>query len=797
MSQNLRSGRLLKSPLAAAIAAAIGTACISSPLLAQQAESVGASALEEIIVTASRRATTVQDSPINVQAYSGAMLESQRLDNLTELSRWVPGLTVVDQGARASDLMTARGLNVQSLNASDYLDNSSGGTVQTYLGDIPLYVDLKLHDIDRVEVLLGPQGTLYGASTLGGAVRYIPRAPDPTTYTVEAKADLYGLAHSNGTGNETDFAVNIPLVRDKLAFRASAERLDDPGFIDYPYLVRNPGVSNPQPDFNNPANVAANLRRVDDADFEKTLSGRLALGWNVSDKVTATFNYYHQDQNVGARTINNSAAFGTGKYESGQRFLEPNDRTTDLLSAEVVADLGFATLTSATGVSDFDELGQRDQTDLLLEFQYGYEQFPSFAAYTRETGKEHRLNEEIRLVSNGKGPWSWIGGLFYNRYEVDESSEEFTPGYPAFVNVSLPTGDLEYRQLTHDRLTERAAFGEVGYGFRPKWTLTLGGRFYGYRTEQHVSYEVPYVNFADSNGNGADDSGFLGKVNLAYRYSSRLLGYMTVSQGYRIGGVNDVPACVLPLDPQVQNVCAMPNEVLIKPDRTTNYELGVHADWRDGRLRLNADVFDVDWQNIQTLGVTQNGGQVITVNGGGARSRGVEVAMQATTQGPWSFTASYTYDQAELTTNAPGLLDHMVGGVLESVDAMAGDRLPGTPEQQGSVSVGYLRPLASGLMLNANYGVTATSDVLTKVGGRADGERLGGYAVHSASVGIGRGQWTADLYADNLFDKFAETGVRVDPSHIVDINGFASRRYFTYVLRPRTVGVQFRYRLGW
>ncbi len=787
MSQNPRSGRPMRSPLAAAIAAAIGSACISSPLLAQQAEGAGGSALEEIVVTASRRATTVQDAPFNIQAYSGNMLESQRLDNLTQLARWVPGLTVVGEGPRAADLMTVRGLNVQSLNASDYLDNSSGGTVQTYLGDIPLYVDLKLHDIDRVEVLLGPQGTLYGASTLGGAVRYIPKAPDPTEFAVEAKADLYSLAHSSGAGNETDFAVNVPLVSDKLAFRASAERLDDPGFIDYPYLVRDAGVSNPQPDFSNPADVAANLRRVNDADFEKTLSGRLALLWNASDNVTATFNYYHQDQNVGARTINNRQAFGTGKYESGQRFLEPNDRTTDLVSAEIVADLGFATLTSATGVSDFDEHGQRDQTDLLLEFQYGYEQFPEFAAYTREANQEHRVNEEIRLVSKGKGPWSWIGGLFYNRFRIDESSQEFTPGYPAFAGISVPTGDLEYRQLTHDRLTERAAFGEVGYAFRPKWTLTLGGRLFGYRVEQAVSYEVPYADWADSNGNSADDHGTLGKVNLAYRYSPKLLGYLTVSQGYRIGGVNDVPPCVLPVD--AQNVCALPNEVLIKPDRTTNYELGVHTDWREGRLRLNADIFDIDWQDIQTRGTTQYGGAVITVNGGGARSRGVEVALQAATQGPWSFSASYAYDQAELTTNAPGLVDGQ--------DAFAGDRLAGTPEQQGSVSVNYSRPLASGLMLNATYGLTATSDVLTKVGQRANGERLGGFAVHSASVGVGRGQWTANVYADNLTDKFAETGVRGDPTDIVDVSGFTSRRYFRYVLRPRTVGVQFRYRLGW
>lgn len=784
------------SPLAAAVAAAIGSSWVASPALAQGREDgpVASPAVEEILVTATRRATTVQDTPFNIQALGGDMLEQQRLSNLTELSRWVPGLTVVDQGPRASDLMTVRGLNVASLDASEFLDNSSGGTVQTYLGDVPIYLDLKLRDVDRVEVLMGPQGTLYGASTLAGAVRYIPRPPDARDFSIDAKGNLYGLAHSEGTGYGTDLAVNVPILRDKLALRVSLLRLDDPGFIDYPYLVREAGVSDPQPDLDDPAAVAANLRRENDADWEQTTSSRVSLLWNATDAVKLTFNYYHQDQDVGGRTVNHRESFGTGKYESAHRFLEPNDRQTDLVSAEVVADLGFAELTSATGVSDYDQLGQRDQTDLLLDFEAGYELFPSFAAYTRETATERRVNEEIRLVSKDTGRWGWIGGLFYNRYELDASSEEFTPGTPEFFGVSFPTGDLEYRQITRDELTEKALFGEVTYGFAPNWDLTLGGRFFDYDTDQFLSFDIPFADVAnDSSSNSADDDGFLGKFNLAYRYAGASLAYFTVSQGYRIGGVNLVSPCPDPVpDGGPQTVCAMPDEILIKPDRTTNYELGWKTAWREGRLRLDADVFNVDWEDIQTLGTTQYGSVFITVNGGRARSRGVELALQALTAGPWSFRTTYAYTQAELTSDAPGL----IGGREGREDGRAGDRLPGTPEQQGSFLATYSRPLRNGLSLTATYGLTATSDVLTKVGGRNGGERLGGYTIHSASIGIAREQWSANLYADNLTDKYAETGVRLDPSYITNINGFDSRRYFRNVLRPRTAGIEFRYRLG-
>src|SRR5690606_4424348 len=129
------------------------------------------------------------------------------------------------------------------LNAGEFLGNTSGETVASYLGDIPLYVDFKMKDLERVEVLIGPQGTLYGAGTLGGAVRYIPRAPDTENVAFSAHGSLFSLAHSDGTGYDADFSVNVPIIEGKLAFRAALAYLDDPGFIDYSYVVREPGVS--------------------------------------------------------------------------------------------------------------------------------------------------------------------------------------------------------------------------------------------------------------------------------------------------------------------------------------------------------------------------------------------------------------------------------------------------------------------------------------------------------------------------------------------------------------------------
>jgi len=809
---------MMKSPVAAAVSAVLAQAAL---LHSQAAFAADAADELEVIVTATRRAEDIHDVPLNIAALGGGQLEAQGAFDLAEMGRLVPGLFVVDQGPRASNRIVVRGLNATSLGGTEALGNSGGDTVATYVGEIPLFVDLKPVDMERVEVLLGPQGTLYGAGTLAGAIRYIPNRPQFDETTLGLRGDAYGLSESDGIGGKGGFTVNVPFS-DTLAFRASVEYLDDPGFIDYGYVVREGGVSDAEPDFSDPAAVAANLRREEDADYEQTLYARAALRWRPSDIIDATLTYYYQDQEVGGRSLNNVESFGTGRYESGARYLEPNDRTNQLGSLEVTADLGFAELTSATGVSKFEDDGQRDQTDLLITLEYGYEAFPQFSAFTHEEGEEKTYTQEFRLVSKNEGPLGWIAGAFYNKFESDDRSSEFTPNFSEWVVAGaggqVRPDALEYYSVDTTDRTEKALYGELSYDLTAKWQVVVGGRYYKYDldTKSAVDFPLLYTTIVGDRGpddivlnfenGGQEDSGSLFKFNTSYDFNDDVMGYLTVSEGYRIGNSNGLPECPEDIN-DAQNACATPDELEFSPDQTTNYEVGFHTRWFDQRLTLNAALYYIDWKDPQVSSSSLVGAIPITKNGKGAESKGFELSFAAEITERFSVNGSYAYTRARLTELAPSLLTTIVDPpdpaegnfITQYVDGQDGDRLPGSPEQQGTLYFKYDLPLANGWAVDLNYGLAAIGDVLTRTGGRASGETLPGFAISQAWATLkATDQWSLSLYADNLFDKYAVTGARSTPLYnktVSDENGdpVRVRSYSHDVLRPREIGLRFTY----
>ncbi|OAN57916.1 TonB-dependent receptor [Sphingobium sp. TCM1] len=770
----------------------ISGAAAAMPAMAQTA--AAADEGDVIVVTGTRRSTTLMETPINISAVGAEELAAQRIDDIRDIAAFTPGITITDTGPRGAGTIIMRGLSADDSSAGG---NNSDNAIGIYLGDVPLYTDYKLIDLERVETLLGPQGTLYGLGTLAGAVRYIPNRPDPTKFSGEAYGRLYDVAHSKGVGYVGYGVLNLPIVQDAIAFRTVTGYYYDPGFIDYPYLLKEPGVSLPQPgDTSNPmgtdAQQSANFAGKKDLNFEKTFTSRNQLGF-VSPDFQAYFTYAYQETKTDGRQATGAGVVGEGKYEAPWRYKEPSKRMSHLISLELqgnVYDVAQAIFVSA--YTNKKQRSSTDVTDLLLDLDYDYELFPSFSGYTRSRGAEEQYNQEVRLVSTHGGPFSWVIGGFWNRLNTRSDYREIVPGYPAWAGINRPD-EVEYASYVNTKTDEKAVFGEGSFKITPEWQVTAGVRYFKYSadviggTALPLFQAYPNINFRSRAGSTSDD-GTVWKFNSSYNITPDLMVWGTYSKGYRIGGVNRVAPCVLPL-PAGQNLCALPSELFYGPDKVKNAEIGVRAQLFERKLSMSLSAFRVKWDGIQLSGQTVNGAIGITTNGGAAISKGVDFSFSAKPIDGLTIRGNYSYLDAHLTEDVPALLS-IAGGDL--VDVLAGDRLPGSTKNSGAIGVSYDMPMGDN-MLNLGWTTTYTGGIYTRPGLRGGGERLPSYMMSRANITYKTDIYEIGLFANNIFDKYAITGVSNDLTRFGLVNdGIISRYYARSVAQPRVIGVEGR-----
>jgi len=768
----------------------------------------------EIIVTATRRAVSLQDVPINITAVTPQQLQKQRIDDVRDLQSFTPGITITDTGPRGAGTIIMRGLSADD---STTQANNSDDAIGTYLGEIPLYLDFKLIDLQRVETLIGPQGTLYGLGTLAGAIRYIPERPDATKFSGYIHGRAYDVAHGKGIGKTVDGAINIPLVKDVLAFRSATGYFYDPGFIDYPFLLKTPGVSLPQPGpADNPlgsqADQDANFAGKRDVNFEKTFTSRNQVGL-YADWFKAYITYVYQRTKTDGRQANGAGVLGEGKYEGPWRYLEPSDRKSQLVSLEVEAEIGdFAQLVSATAYTELKRKSSVDVTDLLLDLDYDYELFPAFSGYTRQRDRTRQFDQELRLVSTHGGPFNWVIGGFYNRQKTDRTYREIVPGFSEFTQSPqgretygdyypyLKPDNIEYASFTHSKITEKAIFGEVTYHIIPQWQVTAGARYFKYKTSTMGGSTLPLFQpqaepEIPSSEGAASKDGVVWKFNSSFNFTPDIMIWGTYSKGYRLGGANTGAApCVLPLDPDKQNICALPNELFYGPDKTKNAEIGLRAQLFDRRLTTNISIYHIKWDGIQLAGTTVNGSIGITVNGGTAVSKGVDFSFDAKVTDQLSVRGNYSYTDAHLTETVFGLLQYFNGASPGIADALDGSRLPGSTKNSGALGVDYTVPVGDA-KVDLNWTATYVGGILTRPGALAFGERLPSYVTHRASIMYSTDSWEFGVFANNIFDKYALTGVDNDLSRYGNVNdGIIERYYARGVLTPRVVGLEGRFK---
>ncbi len=763
----------------------------------------------EIIVTGSRRRTTLQDAPINISAVSSETIQSQRLDDIRALSGFTPGITVADTGPATTGNIIMRGISSGDTSVTGANSNDSVGV---YLGEVPLYLDFKLIDIERVEVLQGPQGTLYGLGTLAGAVRYIPARPDTNKFSVDGHARGYAQSHSADFGYVGDAAVNVPILSDHVAFRSATGYYSNAGFIDYPYVLQNPGVSNPQPvratdtstgSFGTTTDYAANFRRYRDVNYEHTFTSRNQLLLEYNPNIKAYLTYAHQTTKTGGQQANGAGVLGTGRYESPGRYLEPFARKFDLFSGELYLNLfNIAQLVSTTAYTKQRSHNTDDNTDLLLDLDYGYEAFPNFSSFANNRQERRQFNQEVRLVSTHGGPFNWVIGGFYNRMKFASDREEYTPGYAQYFDIPRPD-NLEYISLVRTNTVERAIYGEGTLHIFDKWQVTGGIRYFDYNAHVLGGSDLPLLGggirrmpfpsktIAASRLRAGDTkkSGTVFKANTSYKFSDNLLAYGTYSTGYRIGGVNRVVPCILPLAAG-QNLCALPNELVFGPDRTKNAEIGVRASLFDKRLQVTVDGFHVDWTDVQVPSQTVNGAIGITTNGAKAVSKGFDVQATLRITPELRVVGSYSYVDAHLTEDSAGL------AVSQGIryDASSGDRLPGSSKNSGSAQLVYSYPLSGGGKIEAIWATVYRGSIYSRVGLRGNGEVIPSYVTHSASVNYIGDRFEVGLFADNIFDKYAVTAISNDISSFNQVRTDVVERYYARgVLTPRRVGVDLRF----
>jgi iron complex outermembrane receptor protein len=789
------------------------TVALAMPARAQEALDPSAASGDAIIVTGTRRSTTIMDTPINIAAVGAEELALQRIQDVRDLADFTPGMTISDTGPGTTGSIVLRGLSASDVDAGGVNYDDSLGV---YLGEVPLYYDFKLLDIARVETLLGPQGTLYGLGTLAGAIRYIPNRPNVTDFEGEVHGSFYGKSHGSKPGYQGDAVINIPIVKDHIAFRSATGYYYDPGFIDYPLLIQTPGVSLPQAIGSPPitdAFRAANLTSRKDLNFEKTITSRNQLLFQSDEDFSATFTYAFQRTKTDGAQSNGAGVLGTGKYENASRYIEPVNRRAHLVSLEINANVfDIADLVATTAYTDVKADSQGDNTDLLLDLDYDYETFPAFSSWNESHTRRKQYNQEIRLVSRHGGPFSWVLGGFHNENKYGSDYAEHIPNHP-WADPATNPEYLEYVSYTRSKVTEQAAFGEGSFKITPAWQVTAGARYFKYTSTIAGAQTLPILGDPldprdlTPRGGDAGKSGWVWKFNSSYRFSDTLMAYATYSKGYRIGGPNSVAPCPTPLpnDPDgdgknnTQIICALPNEVQYGPDSTKNIEVGIRSQLFDRKLTFNFNVFQIKWQGIQVDSATLNGIAGITVNGGGAESKGFESSFQVRPFTGLSIQGTYSYTDAKLTDDVPGIIPiNDPAGTYPSdaitIPALSGDRLPGSAKNSGSLGATYTMPVMAG-SLTANWTATYRGNIVTRLGwDRAFGDKLPSYVMHRASLTYDADRYSVSLFASNIFDKYAVVSVSNDRSRVGLNDGVALRYYQRAVANPRTFGIESRFK---
>jgi len=712
--------------------------------------------LQEVIVTAQKRAERLQDVPVSVTVLNPNTLAENGQNRLVDYFSSVPGLNLsANSFGGGEQYLTLRGLS------AGFAQNP---TITTVIDDIPVVssiqrnfgnlsgLDLDPSDLARIEVLKGPQGTLYGADSLGGLIKFV--TADPSPHALTGRAEVGGVdIPSGGLGYAVRGAANIPAT-DQFAVRASAFYRRDPGYID--------DLTTARTDFNS----------------AESHGGRIAALWRPSEDFSLKLSGLIQQTHGDAGQINSNSLlqFPQGDLKhTGLPGTSRYDTQVQLYSAALNAKVAGVDVVSLTGYAINTLHNWVDFTTNFNQFSDKYFR-GSLGSPWENYFKTEKISQEVRL-SSSIGSWlEWrIGGFYTN---------EHTPGsFQSIDAADLTTGAVTgawYNTLLNSiRFSEHAVFGDLTAHFTDRFDVQLGGR----ESWNSVAWQLLDVGPAVGLFDGADSPNTLPRqatsgdaftylVSPRLKISPDLMIYARVASGYRIGGANSAT----PLE------AAAGTPVKYDPDKTTNYELGVKGNLLDHGLSFDAAAYYINWRHFQISlfeFVTINGvtnGVGYTSNAGNAKSEGVEFSLQAHPAAGLTITAQGSFDDAVLTQNLPA---------ASTAYGLAGDRLPYSMRFSGGLTANQDIHLADewvGFVGGAVNYVGARPYEFTSSATQPRIE-FPGYTQFNLRVGARHDTWLVNLYINNVADKRAIVGI--GNSTALDVTG----GYYATVIQRRTVGL--------
>jgi outer membrane receptor protein involved in Fe transport len=730
--------------------------------------------LQEIIVTATKRSEKLQDVPISISAITSEDITSRGFTNYADYLNSVPGVYFQDLGA-GHGTVRIRGISASEGGVPSTTATYFGETVTSVLTNQGGKPNLRLVDIDRVEVLRGPQGTLFGASALAGVVRVIPKAPNLQEFEANVGVRGFNTAHSEDTSYHAEATVNIPLVTDKLALRVVGYQDDIAGFIDntfagQPEIDWSAALGAPDGTLVSPA-IAPFTRR--DVNSQDTWGVRGTLTWQATDRLSFELMHATQDVKIDSEEFTDPAIGDYGQSRGLDVFDKGgNGERLDLNTLVVNYDWDAVSLISASSWTEMKRFSDQD-----IAFLAQASGLPPLPWGLNDYSEGELFTQEVRLQSRGDQPLQWTVGAYYLNQEAKFS--QFVPDFscPACLGqvVRGQNFELDAPLAKFYESEQKSLFAQVSYDITDRWTLGVGAR---YLEDDITDFDISADGFLIRGGTPGPttpeppQSGHVAELNpsayVRFEPSDNATLYAQAAKGFRSGVVNPLIA-----DTCVDQAEALGAKEFTDPDTLWNYEVGAKSQLADGRLAINGAVYRQKWEGVQ-LGVTLECGFSQVLNAGDATSDGAELELVAQPVDAWRFNVSVAFNNTEFDN------------VVPESGFRSGDRLPEVPKVNGSAGVQYSFSLGSTWsgFVRADYVHVGEVLVVFPAPDPADSVRVKQDAFDTANLRLSfqRGPLGLDLFGNNLGDErgIVNTG---QPS-------FGSRENIT---RPREVGVELRY----